>query len=330
MTIWQTIIGIVVGGLLTLTGGYLAHRWQYQRTVNLQRKTIKERTYASLWALRKKLLQAYVSRFEALIFSDYHEYKWGHFGAQELDLQEAGRWMQKSEAYVDRIVGIEADLAECLADVRIAYKRTPEITNLTQHIYYHKTPVIKTPMRGEVTVNTVSDLDTWKEKAVKDLQQLIETEFGRPLEALAVELEKQTEGEGGFRMQEERLRVGEHQTSLQEKFHEEQLLTQRLTLFLLANSILFLGYIGLWNSALQTASLKFVVPGVGIACCIVLIFNAWRVKRELNSLDKKLGIKLPYGKSKIFAVFAGRNIGFWLAGSFLAIWGFSLYAACRL
>jgi len=190
-TLWQTIVAVTLGGLLALVGSYLAHKWQYQRTIALQQRSTKEKTYARLSGIRISLRQSFVSRFEALIFSDYHEYKWKNFGANDLDLKEAQRWMQKSEDYVNTVTGLLRDIFECIADVYIAYSTTVEITSLTERIYNYKTPSIKSPLNGEVEVRTPDELENWKKNALSQLQALVENEYGEPLHQLLTELRKQ-------------------------------------------------------------------------------------------------------------------------------------------
>jgi len=106
--------------------------------------------------------------------------------------------------------------------------------------------------------------------------------------------------------------------ALQRKLHEERLLAQRLMVFLLFNSILFLGFATLLIGA---GKLLIVVPAIGFVGCLVLIPHSLKVKIELDALDKLL--REPerrfWGQ-----VLRGANMGLWLALFFLIIWGFSL------
>jgi hypothetical protein len=188
---YQTIFAGILGGLLSLVGSYFALRWQYKRTISFQRKSTQEKTYVKLFGLRISLRQAFVSRYEALIFSDYHEYKWKYYGANNLDREEAQRWMQKSENYVEKITDLLRDIFECIADIHISYKTTTEIIDLTERIYNYKTPAIKSPIKGEVEVRTPADLERWKETAVSQIQNLVEREYAELLHSLLNELRKQ-------------------------------------------------------------------------------------------------------------------------------------------
>jgi hypothetical protein len=59
--------------------------------------------------------------------------------------------------------------------------------------------------------------------------------------------------------------------------------------------------------------LLVAIPIIGIISCFFLILHTSGVKVELGALDKLLGEEERS--------FAGRNVGFWMAGFFFAIWG---------
>lgn len=102
--------------------------------------------------------------------------------------------------------------------------------------------------------------------------------------------------------------------ALQRKLHEESLLAQRLMIFLLFNSILLIGFATLFERGAQV--LLLIIPFIGIIACIFLFFHTFGVKVELGVLDKLLGEEKR--------IFAGRDVGFWVAGLFLIVWGGSI------
>lgn len=102
----------------------------------------------------------------------------------------------------------------------------------------------------------------------------------------------------------------EKKEALQRKLHEESLLAQRLMVFLLVNSILFVTFATLLRSEAQ--KLLLAIPIIGIFACILLIPHTLGVKVELGALDKLLGEEERS--------YAGRNVSFWVAGLFLLIW----------
>jgi len=102
--------------------------------------------------------------------------------------------------------------------------------------------------------------------------------------------------------------------ALQRKLHEESLLVQRLMVFLLVSSILFATFAILLTNEAQ--KLLVAIPIIGIISCFFLILHTSGVKVELGALDKLLGEEERS--------FAGRNVGFWMAGFFFAIWVVSI------
>lgn len=99
--------------------------------------------------------------------------------------------------------------------------------------------------------------------------------------------------------------------ALQHKLHEESLLAQRLMLFLLFNSILLISFATLFEREAQV--LLLIIPSIGIITCFFLILHTLGVKVELGALDKLLGEE---GR-----IFAGRDVGFYVAALFLVVWG---------
>lgn len=68
-------------------------------------------------------------------------------------------------------------------------------------------------------------------------------------------------------------------------FHEESMLAQRLTIFLLINSLLFLGFATLQTGGSSNHRLLMTaVASVGIVFCFLLLLNMWRVKKTLRFL----------------------------------------------
>lgn len=126
--------------------------------------------------------QLYVSRFEALIYSDYHEAKWKRAGhpKDSIDLQEAQRWMHKSEDLALDVAKNNQSLFETIGLIRILFPKTSKIDELIDRIYHFKTPKIL----GDPFKMDANHLEEWKVKAVKDLQVLVETEYAKPINDL--------------------------------------------------------------------------------------------------------------------------------------------------
>jgi hypothetical protein len=107
--------------------------------------------------------------------------------------------------------------------------------------------------------------------------------------------------------------------------HERTLLTQRLSVFLLANSILFVGFVGLIGEIdmPDVSELRLIVIVVGILSCLLLTWNSKGAKKNLDYLEKnpKLGMEKTTGCKKLGK---GRFMGFWASLLFLGLWLFSL------
>jgi hypothetical protein len=84
--------------------------------------------------------QLFLSRFEAMIFSDYHERRWKLAGSPEksMDLEEAQRWMHKSENLALDIARTNQALFESVGLARPTFTQSAELTHLTERIYHFK------------------------------------------------------------------------------------------------------------------------------------------------------------------------------------------------
>src|SRR5574341_1690431 len=96
LDVWAAPISAIVGIFITAVLSYFLG---FRSQVNLADRKLRQKVYGELMGFKLSLSQLYVSRFEAYIFSDFHEKRWLMTGANENshDFQEAKRWMQKSE-----------------------------------------------------------------------------------------------------------------------------------------------------------------------------------------------------------------------------------------
>jgi len=99
-----------------------------------------------------------------------------------------------------------------------------------------------------------------------------------------------------------------------ERHHEETLLAQRYTIFLLWNSILFAGFAMLDNSDFI---LRLTVVSAALIAIPIQVINTERVRQTLSQLSQE---EHPKWKKP----FAGCYIGFWFSGLFAAIWASAL------
>ena len=169
------LVGVVVGALL---GARLSFRNQYRFAVLQDR----QRTYAALMGKKFLVTQLYVSRFEALAYSDYHERLWHLAGAPKdsLDLEEAKRWMRKSEDFAIDIAKVNQSLFESVGAARASYPSTSELEGLAERVYHFRTPALATPPQGADR----AALDNWKQQVIPSLQRVVDEEYAQPINAL--------------------------------------------------------------------------------------------------------------------------------------------------
>jgi hypothetical protein len=181
-----TFVTAFVAGLFALAGGfvgaYTTSTLNYRNQLKTETLHKRQQAYAEIMGRKFLLTQLYFSRFEARVFSDYHERRWNLSGnlPNSLDLSEAQRWMHKSEDLALDIAKTNQSLFESIGMAKTSFRRGAALDTLTQRIYQFRTPSIV----GPPDTKNVQDLEIWKAKAVTQLQQLVEEEYARPIDAL--------------------------------------------------------------------------------------------------------------------------------------------------
>lgn len=185
--IWENpFLVAVISGVLTLIGAivvaYLTYHWGLSSQLRISDHQKRQQVFSELMGRKFLTTQLYVSRFEALIYSDSHEAKWRRAGSpnDSIDLQETQRWMHKSEDLALDIAKNNQSLFETIGLIRILFPKTPKLDELIDRVYHFKPPKIL----GDPFKMDANQLEEWKIKAVKDLQNLVETEYAKPIDAL--------------------------------------------------------------------------------------------------------------------------------------------------
>jgi hypothetical protein len=170
----------------TVTVQYLTSRWGISNQLRMDKVQKRRQVFGELMGRKFLTTQLYVSRFEALIYSDYHESKWKHTGypKDSIDLQEAQRWMRKSEDLALEISRNNQSLFETIGLIRTLFPNTPQLDELVNRIYHFRTPKISL-QAGSVDP---SQLEAWKLKAAGELQNIVDNEFAKPIDDLLVHL----------------------------------------------------------------------------------------------------------------------------------------------
>ena len=182
----QTAIASLVPAVIALggvfVGAMLSARLSFRNQFRIATLQARQQAYAALMGKRFLITQLYVSRFEAHAYSDYHERLWNLVGSpkESLDLEEAQRWMRKSEELVSELAKANQSLFESVGVVRATFAPTSELENLSERVYHFRTPVVKAPPAGTGRVA----LDQWKQNVIPELQALVQHEYAEPIEAL--------------------------------------------------------------------------------------------------------------------------------------------------
>lgn len=176
--------------IIVLVSGYLSYLWGVSSQKKIYNHQMRLKAYSELIGYRQLLSQLFVSRYEAFIFSDYHEYRWKIQGApkESIDQKEAIRWMHKSEDLVLEISRTVQNLFETVGVIRVLFKQTPELQELSNNIYNYKT--LKFEERPQNNWS-LEQLEEWKLKAVPNVQRLVEETIRDPINKLTFYLEKE-------------------------------------------------------------------------------------------------------------------------------------------
>lgn len=169
-------IGIIIGAILAYYFGIISHK-------KINEFDLRKKTFGELMGLKILTSQLYMSRFEALIYSDYHEQRWKLTGCikESGDLAEAQRWMHKCEELGMTIAENNYKLFSVLGVIQTLYTSSTEFNKLTENIFNFKTPKIMVYASG---MKTLEELEEWKIKGMSDLQKRVEECFANPINDL--------------------------------------------------------------------------------------------------------------------------------------------------
>jgi|SRR5882672_1245525 len=176
------ILPVILGGVLAIGASYFTTKFQMSSQLHLQKVVEQRRVFARIMGRKFTTKQLYVSRYEARIFSDYHEERWRRSGAPKnsLDLQESQRWMHRSEDLVFEIVKNNQALFEDIATVRALFPDTPRLRELCDNVYnFHALWTAEPPHDG-----SDQKLIQWKEEADRQLQAVVDRDYGKPIDEL--------------------------------------------------------------------------------------------------------------------------------------------------
>jgi len=178
----DALLPVVLGGILAIGASYFTTKFQMSSQFHLQKVEAQRAVFARLMGRKIITTQLYVSRYEALIFSDYYEERWKRAGAPKdsLDLQESLRWMHRSEDLVSEVVKNDQALFEDIATVRALFPDTPRLRTLCGQIYTFPSISTKKPPHD----GSIESLIQWKDEADRQLTALADRTYGKPIDEL--------------------------------------------------------------------------------------------------------------------------------------------------
>lgn len=192
-TLISTVIGAVLGAVVAIVGSYYTSKFELSTQLHIQKVQSQRDVFSRLMGRKFVTTQLYVSRYEAFIFSDYHEARWKRSGSHvnSLDLQEAQRFMHRSEDLVFEIVKNNQALFEDLGTVRALFPETPQLREIASRIWKFKAIKTSPPPQNA----TAEELIHWKEESVRQLQALVDHNYGEPIDNLLSYLSQQLPNE---------------------------------------------------------------------------------------------------------------------------------------
>jgi hypothetical protein len=188
--LWDKTLPVLAGGLIAgifaIAGSYFATKFQTTAEVNSKKIEEQQKVFARIMGRKFTTEQLYVSRYEASIYSDYEEALWKRAGAPKdsFDLQEAQRWQHRAEDLVFDIVKSNQALFEDIGTVRAVFPDTPRLRELCDQVY--RLPSIKIASPPTSSTSTIEQLTQWKDEARRQLDSIVQTKYGKPIDDLTV------------------------------------------------------------------------------------------------------------------------------------------------
>ena len=175
-----TAVATLIGTLLVT---YATNKWSFDNQIKINNINSQRQVFSMLMGHKSITMQLYMSRFEAMIFSDFHEARWriAEYPKESIDLNEAQRWMRVSEELALEIARNNQSLFETIGQIVILFPSTSKLDGLVNRIYHHNVPKINVEWDK---INNFEELILIKEKAVTDLQKLVEELYGKPIDEL--------------------------------------------------------------------------------------------------------------------------------------------------
>lgn len=174
----------VVTGIFTLTGvclgSFLNQQSSYRFAHRQKMHELRIQTYADLMGLKIPFIQACLTNVEAKILCEFYETRFYITGIST-DHDAAKKENERALKQISEISLLRKEICKCIGEMKIAYPQSKELSSLIEAVYTMEAISIS-EINGKI-----SDIDAlvkWKQGAVADLQQLLNTEYRNKIEAL--------------------------------------------------------------------------------------------------------------------------------------------------
>jgi hypothetical protein len=183
---WKAYVSIVIPGVLVivaaLLSGYYTQKWTLDREIRTKDHEKRQSVYSELMGMkivRKQLILAYT---QARLGLKYHELRGAKIGLQKdsIDLDSGREAARNANQYLIEMTQKEQRLFELLGLVKILFPASPQLAKKIDLIYQAKYPEIKPPKEGM----SLAKIQEWRDEGFKEAQDLVEKEYGEPIEDL--------------------------------------------------------------------------------------------------------------------------------------------------
>jgi hypothetical protein len=179
----------VIGSACTLAIALFTATTSYWLAQYQRKEELRERSYSRLVGLKVPWSQAIQTHLEAKLLSDYYFARFQVLSHAPNDLSEAKRQNERALNLIPVISGLQREVFEVLADIRISYEATEDLDVALDSLYSFRTFEL-TPV-DRSTIKSEKDLDLWKDALAKAIVSQCEAYFQGKIEGVLPHLLKQ-------------------------------------------------------------------------------------------------------------------------------------------
>lgn len=178
------LVPALVALIVAVIAPYLSYQYGLNTQLKIGNKQNRQKTYADLMGQKAMLRQLYVSRVESTILFDYYQTRWRLAGSpkESTDFEESIHNLRKAEGLAIEVAKTTQQIFETIGIIRTSFPNSSKLNELTEKIYQFNPPM----MLGDASKMNLNELEVWKNKSVKNLQDFVEREYSGPIDELLV------------------------------------------------------------------------------------------------------------------------------------------------